>query len=358
MARFLLVDDDGFTLNLLADTLRALGHEPSTAPDARQGLQLLLAALPDFVITEVRLPGWDGIELTRRIALLPKPPPVILTSAVPDFELHEEALRRGVRPAAFLKKPFDRASVARTIRGLTGTTSLAPQTRMLSLPPHLPLAQDEHPDWLARARGSSTRLPPVGVWFVASRRQASGAIVLTGQTVTSIGIKRGQIVDVTGMAGLGRAGDLSGAIGAALAAGTPLERTLEDVATHIARWVMTPPVSDVAWSADWTPGANTIPLPGSVPRALGRAIAQVTDEALGREWASQSSLKVTRRTPTDAPADRWGLDPQALRAHRLASGQTVQALVYELSAGVEPQRTAALRALDLLRRLNLITLQV
>lgn len=356
MARFLLVDDDGFTLNLLADTLRALGHEASTAGDARQGLQLLIAALPDFVITDVRMPGWDGIELARRIGLLPKPPPVILTSGDPDFEIHEEALRRGVRPAAFLQKPFDRASVARTIRGLTGTPSLAPPGRAASIPPALPLAQDEHPEWLARARGNVAQLPPVRMWFVAWRRQASGAIVLRGRSVTTIGLKRGQIVDVTGMAGLDGADNLTGAIGAAMAAGTHLDRALENVATHIARWLMTPPAGDVSWRADWTAGTQTIPVPGSVPRVLGQAIAQVPDETLAAEWAAHSALKVTSRTPTDVPADRWGLDPQALRAHRVASGQTVQALVYELSAGAVKQRTAALRALDLLRRLNLITL--
>lgn len=365
MQTILIVDDDGFSRGLLADTVRALGHRVTVAVDAREALQFATTTPHDGVITDVRMPGWDGIELARRIALLPDAPPVVLMSADPDFDIHEEALRRGVRPASFLQKPFDRISVARAISILTDGDNTAPTGVSRPDLASVPIARDDLPEWLAQVRGRVRELPPARVWYVAWRRQATGAIIVRqGLQATVVGLRRGQIVDVTGMPGLLTASQPSGvvadsltaAIGGAMAMGHPLEQTLAAVASDVARWMTGVRSGEVRFNPDWKPGADGIPLPGSPPQLLVGALAELPSDALQKAWQSVGGARVNPRSPTDVPPERWGIDPYTLRAHRLATGQAVQAMVYELSGGAADKRIQALRALDLLLRLNLIAL--
>ncbi len=363
MARILVVDDDGFSRNLLAEMLRALGQEPTVAADAREGLQMMASKAHDGVITDVRMPGWDGIELARRIGMLPDAPPVVLMSADSDFDIHEEALRRGVRPASFLQKPFDRVGVARILRLMNDGEVTAPTGASRPEVPTVPLAKDDHPDWLTGARGPASQLSPARIWFVAWRRQASGAVIVRGRQATTIGFKRGQIADVAGVPGLlasrlpnVNTDNLTIAVGSAMAMGISLDEALGGVALDVARWSLDCRSGDVRWDPAWAAGPGAIPLPGTPPRLLTEVIADVPEETLMKTWQAVANSRVTARNPTDVPSDRWGLDPQALRAQRLASGQAVQALIYELSGGVAARRVQALRALDLLFRLNLVTL--
>ncbi len=364
MARFLVVDDDGLSQKLLADTLRGLGHRVSTAGDAREALQVLSSGTYEGVITDVRMPGLDGIELCRRIALLADAPPVALTSADSYFDVHEEALGRAVRPAAFLQKPFDPSAVGRVIHALIDgeatTRPGAPQPVTGTIPAH----RDEHPEWLLEARGVVSRLSPARMWFVAWRRRATGAILVRGPTTATIGLRRGQIVDIGGISGLvpgqgtGAGNDnLSAAVTSAMLAGATIETALASAAAGIARWLIGTRTGFVEWDRRWTPGADSIPLPGSAAMVLSEAIAELPLEPLLGGWQTISTARVTARTPADALPDRWGLDSPTLRAHRLATGQTVQALVYELSGGVPQRRSGAVRALELLLLLNLVTVK-
>ncbi len=365
MTRILVVDDDGFSRNLLAETLRALGHQVSAAGDAREALQILAKQAHDGVITDVRMPGLDGIELARRIAMTPDAPPVVLMSADADFDIHEEALRRGVKPTSFLQKPFDRASVVRAANILTEGDSTAPPGTQRPVIPTVPLNKDELPEWLAAVRGNVRQVPPARLWFVAWRRQASGALeVRTPRTTTIIGLKRGQIVEVTGMPELmalklpaGTVTDnLTAAIGGGMSMGLTLDQALATVAADVARWSLNVRLGDVRFDPEWTAGPGAIPLPGAPPGLLAAAVAEIPAEQLQRSWQSVAATRVNSRTPTDVAPDRWGLDPQSLRTHRAANGQAVQTLVYELSGGAAEKRMQALRSLDLLLRLNLIHL--
>jgi DNA-binding NarL/FixJ family response regulator len=116
--RVALADDQelvrsGFAALLQAeDDIEVVGE----AADGLEAVGLAARTRPDVILMDIRMPGLDGIEATRRIAARPELAPVhviILTT----FELDEyvfEALRAGA--AGFLVKDTDAAELLRAIR--------------------------------------------------------------------------------------------------------------------------------------------------------------------------------------------------------------------------------------------------
>lgn len=287
-------------------------------------------------------------------------------SSDPDFDIHEEALRRGVRPASFLQKPFDRVAVARAVSVLVQGDVTAPTGTNRPDLVNVPRGKDDLPEWLQHVRGTVRELPPARLWFVAWRRQANGALIVrqAQHVPTVVGFKRGRVVEIQGLPSLLAdqlpagviAETLSAAVGGAMATGASLDAALQAVGADLARWMLAVRSGDVRFDTTWSAGPGAIPVPGAPPKLLAGAVAEIPADDLQRAWQAVASARATARQPTDVAADRLGLEPFVMRAHRAATGQAVQALVYELSGGQAEKRMQALRALDLLLRLNLVTL--
>lgn len=106
----LVVDDEPGVLRLLGIVLRELGCEVRFASTAETALLELKELHPDVVLTDVRLPGIDGVELARRIHADAElcDAHVILMSAY--------GRPRGVQGDAFIAKPFDLEALVETVR--------------------------------------------------------------------------------------------------------------------------------------------------------------------------------------------------------------------------------------------------
>lgn len=105
-ARILLVDDDLSLLKLLSLRLESAGHLVTTAESGAEALIHLQHALPDLVLSDLRMDEMDGLELFEEIqARYPGLPVILLTAhgTIPDAV---EATRRGV--SGFLTKPIDK----------------------------------------------------------------------------------------------------------------------------------------------------------------------------------------------------------------------------------------------------------
>jgi len=61
------------------------------AASVNEALALLDRLKPDVVITDVRMPGMDGFELTRRLKARRTPPTVVMMTGLESAELHDEA---------------------------------------------------------------------------------------------------------------------------------------------------------------------------------------------------------------------------------------------------------------------------
>ena len=63
----LVIDDNPVNLKLASEVLLADGHVVIRAEDAEQALSLLQTQMPDLVLTDIALPGIDGLALTRQL---------------------------------------------------------------------------------------------------------------------------------------------------------------------------------------------------------------------------------------------------------------------------------------------------
>ncbi|MBX3634871.1 MAG: sigma 54-interacting transcriptional regulator [Rubrivivax sp.] len=104
-ARVLIVDDDADLLRLLGMRLTAAGYRVAGAESAEDALRLLATERPQLVISDVQLPGADGLALFERIRERHPALPVILLTAHGTIPDAVEATARGV--FTYLTKPFD-----------------------------------------------------------------------------------------------------------------------------------------------------------------------------------------------------------------------------------------------------------
>lgn len=65
--RILIVDDDDALRTALSRTLRANGYEVDQAGDAPEALGVIDRAAPDVILTDIMMPGGDGVELINAI---------------------------------------------------------------------------------------------------------------------------------------------------------------------------------------------------------------------------------------------------------------------------------------------------
>jgi two-component system response regulator GlrR len=104
-AAILLVDDDQDLLRLLSLRLKALGFQVLTAATAEEGLARIAVNPPRLVISDIRLPGKDGLALFEEVRQSRPTLPVILLTAHGTIPDAVQAMSRGV--FGYLTKPFD-----------------------------------------------------------------------------------------------------------------------------------------------------------------------------------------------------------------------------------------------------------
>ena len=77
--RILVVDDEPQIARVLRTSLTSNGHEVAVAQDGAEAMELFLKVQPELVITDLAMPGMDGIELTRAIRERSSVPVIVLS---------------------------------------------------------------------------------------------------------------------------------------------------------------------------------------------------------------------------------------------------------------------------------------
>ena len=113
-AHILVIDDDQDLLRLLTLRLNAWGFRVSTATSAEQGLARIAVEPPQLVLSDIRLPGKDGLALFDEIRSTRPTLPVILLTAHGTIPDAVQAMSRGV--FGYLTKPFDSRVLLEKIR--------------------------------------------------------------------------------------------------------------------------------------------------------------------------------------------------------------------------------------------------
>ncbi|MFT4172303.1 MAG: sigma 54-interacting transcriptional regulator [Rhodocyclaceae bacterium] len=122
--KILLVDDDPDLLRLLTIRLKATGFDITTAAHAEGALALLAGSRPDVLVTDLRMPGMDGMALFEAVRQSHPSLPVIVLTAHGNIPEAVEATRRGV--FGYLTKPYDAAELIAQIQRAAGLSGPAP----------------------------------------------------------------------------------------------------------------------------------------------------------------------------------------------------------------------------------------
>lgn len=105
MANILIVDDEVKMRHLLAIMLNAKGHTVEQAADGMAALAMLQESAFDMVITDIKMPRMDGMELLQEIQERKMAVPVVIITAFATVESAVKAMRKGA--VDYITKPFE-----------------------------------------------------------------------------------------------------------------------------------------------------------------------------------------------------------------------------------------------------------
>ncbi len=125
--RLLLIDDEPGIRKLMALDLGADGYQVYTAADGAEGLEVFRRQRPDIVLTDLKMPGMDGIEVLRRIKQESPDTEVIVITGHGDLELAIQSLQ--LRASDFVCKPIDSRALEVALARATERLALRDQLR-------------------------------------------------------------------------------------------------------------------------------------------------------------------------------------------------------------------------------------
>ena len=133
--RLLIIDDEPLSRELLESSLSALGYEVGVARDGFAALAQLHGALPDLIISDLKMPNMSGFEF---LSIARRRFPQIPTIAV-SGEFHPPIEPLGVLADVFLPKPFRLEELLTKIAEL-----------LRDAPPRPAIKRDRAPVWVPR----------------------------------------------------------------------------------------------------------------------------------------------------------------------------------------------------------------
>lgn len=120
MATILVVDDEPMMRDALRQMLEREGFGVLTASDGKEGVSVCLARKPDLVISDIIMPGMDGLDMLAKLRQEAYKGPILAISGgdrviTPQFGLQSARL---IGAAEVLEKPFTRQQLMDKVRAL------------------------------------------------------------------------------------------------------------------------------------------------------------------------------------------------------------------------------------------------
>jgi DNA-binding NtrC family response regulator len=128
-AHILIIDDDANTLASLARAFRLAGHEATVCDNAARALDLAKAQRFDLILSDVVMPGRDGISLLEDLKNIGVPSPAVMMSGQATIEMAVKATRLGA--VDFLEKPISTDKLLLTVENAVRLTRLEEENRDL-----------------------------------------------------------------------------------------------------------------------------------------------------------------------------------------------------------------------------------
>jgi DNA-binding NtrC family response regulator len=128
-AHLLLVDDDPSTLASLSRAFRLAGHEATVCDNAARALDLVRSEAFDLILSDVVMPGKNGIELLEDLKKAGVKTPIVLVSGQANIEMAVQATKLGALD--FLEKPLSTDKLLVTLENAMRLSRLQEENREL-----------------------------------------------------------------------------------------------------------------------------------------------------------------------------------------------------------------------------------
>ena len=116
--RVLIVEDDRVSQKMARDALRAAGYETDEVDTGELALQKVAEGTPDLIVMDVRLPGIDGLETTRRLKADPMTAAIPIVAVTAHAMPEDESMIREAGCDAYMPKPLRFSALLRVVRDL------------------------------------------------------------------------------------------------------------------------------------------------------------------------------------------------------------------------------------------------
>lgn len=124
--RILVVEDDPRLREAIVDTLMLKGHEVFEAPNGIEGMAIVRSHALDLVLSDINMPGMDGLELLDNVKQAHPWLPMVLMTAYGDVGQAVKAMQRGAND--YLMKPFELAELDALLKPFNTQGELADES--------------------------------------------------------------------------------------------------------------------------------------------------------------------------------------------------------------------------------------
>ena len=145
--KILVIDDEHGTLSMLRLLLGALGYSVFTADGGEKGLKIFRDQSPPIVLTDIRMPGMDGMEVLKQIKQIDGDAEVIVITGHGDMDMAVQALH--LNASDFINKPIQKQALEIALRRAQEKIQLKRQLRDYTR--HLEMKVEEATAELARS---------------------------------------------------------------------------------------------------------------------------------------------------------------------------------------------------------------
>ena len=127
--KILVIDDDTSLRRVLEYNLQEEGYEVQTAPSGEEGLYLFGLSRPDLVITDMNMPGMDGLMVLRSVKEISAGTLVLIITAFGTVDIAVEAMKAGAYD--YITKPFNREELKLTVKKALQFVGLTEENRRM-----------------------------------------------------------------------------------------------------------------------------------------------------------------------------------------------------------------------------------
>jgi len=131
MARILIIEDEQSIRNVLKNILKDENkdYQVDEAADGKEGVDMLRKESYDLIMSDIKMPGLDGIEVLERARILSPDSAVVMISGHGDIDTAVECIKKGAYD--YISKPPDLNRLLNTVRLALDRTSLVEENKRL-----------------------------------------------------------------------------------------------------------------------------------------------------------------------------------------------------------------------------------